>query len=169
MSQIWMSHGTYTGSSRACRLRLSHVTSMIKSWRPWMSHVAYMNESCHLNDWVTSHIWMSHVTPIGSSSAPQPRSSHVTSMNKSWHLCLSHVTYMNESRHIKGWVTSHVWISHVTLAGSSSACRPRIAQRTTIPSTRQQKMFSTPTRAPRARYWSEWRLWLFSKGDGKKG
>jgi len=54
-----------------------------------MSHVTYMNESCHIYEWVMSHIWMSHVT------------------------------YMNESCHIYEWVMSYIYIlkchvSHVS-------------------------------------------------------
>jgi len=53
-----------------------------------MSHVTRMNESCHTNEWVTSHKWMSH------------EYEWVTSR-------------MDASRHTYEWVTSHVWISHV--------------------------------------------------------
>ena len=33
----------------------------VKSWL-WMSHVSGMNESCHTDERVMSHIWMTHVT-----------------------------------------------------------------------------------------------------------
>ena len=44
---------------------------------------AYMNESCHISEWVTSHIW------------------------------ISYVTHMNKSCHTYEWVMSHIWMSHV--------------------------------------------------------
>jgi len=50
------------------------------------SHVAHIHEPCHMCEWVTSHIWMSHVT----------------------HMWVRHVTYMNESRHIYERVMSHI-------------------------------------------------------------
>jgi len=45
-------------------------------------HVTYMNESCHIYEWVMSHIWESFVT------------------------------YVNESFHMYEWVMSHIWMSH---------------------------------------------------------
>ena len=50
----------------------------------WMSHVTYMNDSCHTYEWVMSHI------------------------------CMSHATHMNESCQTYEWVMSHIWMSHVT-------------------------------------------------------
>ena len=75
----------------------------------WMSHVTCINESCHTYEWVMSlmsHIWMSHVTH----------------MNESWHthewfmshIWMSHGAHINESCHTYEWVMSHLWLSHVT-------------------------------------------------------
>jgi len=44
------------------------------------------HESCHTQEWLTSHIWMSLT-----------------------HICMSHVTHMNESCHTYAWVMSHIW------------------------------------------------------------
>jgi len=51
----------------------------------WMSHVTVMNESCHTCEWVTSHLWMSHVT-----------------------IWMSHVILMNESHHTYECVKLHI-------------------------------------------------------------
>jgi len=78
----------------------------------WMSHVTHMNESYHTSKWVMSHIWMSHVTHLNES---RHTSEWVTS-----HIWMSHVTHMNESYHTSKWVTSHIWMSHVTHLNESS-------------------------------------------------
>jgi len=54
-----------------------------------MSHVAHMNESCHIYGWVMSHIWMSHVTGRVTISWVLPRvMSQSAPTNQSWHdLC----------------------------------------------------------------------------------
>jgi len=97
-----------------------------------MSHVIYVNESCHtcewvlreessrrdthlqcvtksrhIWEWVTSYMWMSHVTYV----------------NASCHVCecmrMSHVIYVTESCHVCECVMSHIWMSHVTLMNES--------------------------------------------------
>jgi len=47
-----------------CVTRPIHLCDIFLSSHIWMSHVTYMNESCHVYRWVASHIWMSHVTDI---------------------------------------------------------------------------------------------------------
>ena len=54
-----------------------------------MSHVTYMNESCHTYELRANLL---SVLMLGSSS----------------------ITHMNESRHAYEWVMSHIWTSHVT-------------------------------------------------------
>jgi len=96
------------------------VTSLI-----WMSHVTRMNESRHSYEWVMSLVWMSHVTRLNESR--HTWMSHITHMHESrctheWvtsHTWISHDTRMNESRHTYEWVTSHIWISHVTHMNNS--------------------------------------------------
>jgi len=101
MSHIWMSHVTHMNELRR-RLR-----SIVKAFFPfselcrraaywvckWMGHVAHvtnhvtqMNESCHTDEWVMSHKWMSHVT------------------------------YVKESCHTYEWVISHIWMRHIIMA-----------------------------------------------------
>jgi len=86
-----------------------------------MIYVTRMDESCHTHEWVMSHIWMSHVTPIDES---------VTHMNESCHTCecvmshirMSHVTPMDESNHmdmcIAVWMNtrSATWMPYESLA-----------------------------------------------------
>jgi len=62
-----------------------------------MSHVTRMNESCHTDEWVMSHMWMS---------------CHKYEWVMS-HIWMSHVTRMNESCQTHEWVMSHIWMSHV--------------------------------------------------------
>ena len=64
-----------------------------------------MNESCHTDKRVLSHIWISHVTHMIQSCHTDKRV-----LSHTW---MSHVTHMNESCHTYEWVMSHIWISHV--------------------------------------------------------
>jgi len=137
MSRIWMSHVTYEWV-------MSYMNELCRIWVR-MSHVTYVNESCHKYEWVMSHIneschthewFMSH----------QNESCHryecvMSHTNESCHMWMGHVTYewvmphiegvishMNESCHMwmsnvtYEWVTSHmnkschVWMSHVPYA-----------------------------------------------------
>jgi len=65
-----------------------------------MSHVTCVNESCHMCEWVMSHVWMSHVTHVG----------------ESCHMCEWVMSHMCEwvMSHMCEWVMSHIWMSHVT-------------------------------------------------------
>ena len=63
--------------------------------------VSRVNESCHTYEWVTSHVWMSHVTRMNS-----PCHTYEGIMSHMWK---SHVTHINQSRHTCHtceWVTS---------------------------------------------------------------
>jgi len=112
----WMC-GDVHESCRTCHVPLHEwVMSRI-----WMSHVAhitylYMNESCHVYEWVMSHIsrtftWMSHVTYMNEScrTCHVPLHEWVMSHMETYLSCVEtygmshkwisqwHVTYMNES------------------------------------------------------------------------
>jgi len=78
----------------------------------WMSHVAYVNESCRTYEWVMSHIWISHVTHMNESCYTYELVSCHTYewvMSRIWkkpcrtyecvmsHIWMSHVAHMNES------------------------------------------------------------------------
>ena len=82
--------------------------------------VQVVNESRLICGWVTSHMWMSHVTHV----------------NRSWHtyawvtcayewvnadIWMGHVTHVNGSRDTCEWVTSHMWIDHGTHMRESHA------------------------------------------------
>ena len=98
VSHTWMRHVTHMNEYLA-RINESRHT------RQRLELVTHMNESCHLYEWVMSHIWMSHITHV----------------NESYHTCewvisrmwMSHITHMNESCHTYEWVMSHIWMSHV--------------------------------------------------------
>jgi len=87
-----------------------------------------MNESCHTNEWVVTHIWMSRVTHMNESchtyewlTSPVCMN-HVTHMIQSCrayecvmqHIQMSHTTHRNELCHTYAWVMTHTWTSHVT-------------------------------------------------------
>jgi len=118
-SHIWMSHVT---AITMATCRQAH-----KWWDIWMSHVTQMNAWGHTYAWVTSHtwishmyIWMSHGTHMNEKSFTTPTSwfqpstpSEETPPSKpivSLWIC------------IYEWVTSHIWMSHVT-AITMAACR----------------------------------------------
>jgi len=106
-----------------------------------MSHVTHMNESCHSatnpsapipsrcawtshamtfmsHEWVTSHIWMSHITQMNESY-----SVYFTQMNESCRNSTASFAPIPSVcawiRHVmkglsRGWVISHACISHIT-------------------------------------------------------
>jgi len=57
-SERWMSHVTYMNES--CHIH----EAAHESWCIYMSHVAHTNDSCRTYKWVMSQIQMSHVTLI---------------------------------------------------------------------------------------------------------
>jgi len=67
-----------------------------------MSHVAHPNESCHIYEWVMSHVWMIHGT-------------HECTAQRS----LLVPAHTNESCQTYEWVMSHIWMSHVTRMNES--------------------------------------------------
>ena len=91
--------------NEACHIRMWPVNIRMRhveyEWvtYPWLV-------ACHIYEWVTSHIWMSHATHMNESC-------HTYEWVMS-HIWMSHVTHMNESRHTYEWVTSHIWMRHVT-------------------------------------------------------
>ena len=75
-----------------------------------------MHKSYHIHEWVSSHMWMNHVTRMNWSCHTCDVcvwESHVmlrcTSSCAACAMWMSHVTYMNESCRIYEWVLSHVW------------------------------------------------------------
>jgi len=82
----------------------------------WMSHVTHMKASCHTDECVVSHPYMSHVIHIAEFTP-----THLGRMNESCHtrdkhIWMSHVTHthlgrMNKSCHTRG---EQIWMSHVT-------------------------------------------------------
>ena len=133
----WMSHIHISHMNKSCHIWMSHVTHMYESHHMcsshvphkrdiphvygsghmWMNHVTGINESCRKYEWVTLHIWMSHVTCEWVKSLIIESCltyKWVTSHNdKSCHASTSHVTHMNETLTCE-WVMSHIWMSHVT-------------------------------------------------------
>ena len=86
----------------------------------WMSHVTHIDESCHPYEWVMSHIWMSHVTHMNGSCH--------TSEGVMSHIWKGHVTHMNASCHTDECVMSQLWTSHVTRMNASCHTYERVTQ-----------------------------------------
>ena len=84
-----------------CDEQCSHVAHCSGEW-------VMARESCHTYDWVTSHIWMSHVTRTNESCRKyewvmsQIWMSHGTRVIS--YIWMSHVTHMNESCRTYEWV-----------------------------------------------------------------
>jgi len=76
-----------------------------------------MNESCHTYAWLTSQIWMRHVTHMHTSCCTYER---VTSRK-----CISHITRMNETCRRYKWGMSCIWIvmSHIHTGIRTSSAR----------------------------------------------
>ena len=114
----WVMH-SHMRTSHSLRTWMSH--ELIYGWV--MSRSLHTNEACILayervipyaHEWVTSHIWRSHVSHKNESRHTCER---VTS-----HIWRSHVTHANASRHTCEQVMSHVWIRHVTVRRASTRC-----------------------------------------------
>jgi len=135
MSHTWTSHVTQVQLLDYYKTH-EWVSSCIKRHIARMntSSLARMNESCRTYEWVTSHVWMSHVTHTSKWCRTYEWGvshiwmRHVANMNKSWHICAAAVKRMNESlRASKGILQTrirqvvHVWRSHV--AHTSEWCR----------------------------------------------
>jgi len=96
-----------------------HTTPMLR--RPIHIYVyihvcMYMLESCRSYGWVTSHIFMSHVTHMNESCR-----TYECVMSHIW---MSHVAHLNEACRTYGWVMSHIWMSHV--AHMNKSCRTNV-------------------------------------------
>jgi len=81
-----------------------------------MNHIIYMNASCHMYQWVTSHIdepcdmcWNRH--PLLTSHVTYINDICVTWLIYDWHIFVAH---MNESCHTYEYITAYILMSHVT-------------------------------------------------------
>jgi len=107
-----------------CAIWLIHMCDMTYSpvwhdsicecltWHVWMSHVTYMNESCHTNMSQINDQFLMRWAAYGWVMTHTNESS----LNESWHICMSrhwmsHGTY--------AWVILCVWMSHVTRMNES--------------------------------------------------
>ena len=77
------------------------------------SHATYVTEARHTCDWVTSHMWLSHVTLVDC-YLHQLWKQKTKFARVMPHLKLSHVAHVTESRHICDWVMSHMWRFTIT-------------------------------------------------------
>jgi len=98
-----------------CMYRCIHecITSHI-----WNSHVTYMNEPCHMYEWVMSHVWMNRIfkdIPVAVATAIRHAICMYQCIHKYIisHAWMSHVTYMSEPYHMYEWVMSHMWMNRI--------------------------------------------------------
>jgi len=121
-------------------ISMGHVTS-ISAVRGWVMLHIWINHDTTMYAWVVSHSRIVCGTHMNGSCHKYIRSSwqgHVTPMHESWHnyawmirvtltnwwphthewvttqVWVSHITHMIQSRHTHEWVMSHVWMGHVT-------------------------------------------------------
>ena len=88
----------------------AQCAALCKAGIIWMSHVTYMNESCHIYEWVMSHIWMSHVPQMNESC---PTYEWVMSHMYRCGVCHSHQRQRSAFRESYEYVMSHMQMSHV--------------------------------------------------------
>ena len=124
MLHIQISHVTHTNES--CHTCECVTWLSLHTWLNELCHT-YACVTCHTNEGVMSHVWMSHVTRTNISRDDRYHcirqwTSHVTRINEScrtygWvtsQVRMSHFTHMNESCHTHEWDMSHTWMCHVT-------------------------------------------------------
>jgi len=116
---VW---GVCDPSIRATYIRMSHVIYMRKTY------VNRVNESCHVYEWVMSHVWMSHGTVHGDFFCNVFRyfdtHSLYTLMIISLDFWMSHVTCMNQSCYIHEWVMSYTCVRVIDMTHQNPAQQP---------------------------------------------
>jgi len=136
MWYILASEHVLNTSSMWCDLFI-RATRLIYEWRQNMWYILIFTPRRHVtHEWVMSHLWMSHVTPMNESCHTYEWvmeschtyewvmshiwMSHGTHMNHSCHTWMSFVAHMNESCHRYEWAMSHLSMSHVAHANSAT-------------------------------------------------
>jgi len=128
MSHTWVrAHIWIDRVTHICHTWMSHVSFMCGKyeWQDSLPHnylrgrndssisVTWLIDVCDMThaylrlvwcDWVTSHIWMRHVTHMNGSC-------HTYEWVRA-HICTNRATRMNVSCHTYEWVMSHIWMSH---------------------------------------------------------
>jgi len=138
---VWERGGGRVGVSARWMSHVSHHTYECVILKVYMSVYVWegrtsgfersMNESCHADQWVLSHIWMCHITAVHECVYVRGGDECVWALDE-WVMSrrsMSHVTYMNVSYYSctwmcicerGGWVClSTRWMSHVTQINES--------------------------------------------------
>jgi len=110
--ETWLIHVRHDSFGYATRL----IYRSVEYWwfRLWvMSHICNISDSCHEYKWVTSHIWMSHVTDkwVSNIDASDCESYHT------YEWVMSHIRWPSIQ-----WVMSHIWMSHEWRSIHGDAC-----------------------------------------------
>jgi len=106
---VWHQNDLYVWS---CDTKAIHMCGRVKR----LIHMC--NASCRTYEWVTSHIWTSHVARMD-----DVRHTYEWVMSHIW---MSHVTHMHESCHTYEWVTWHTEMCHVAHLNQSCHTSDRV-------------------------------------------
>jgi len=87
--------GSYESSPPCMCYESGHTIEWV-TLHVWMSHVTLMNESCHTYEWVMSHVCLSHVTCM--------TNDQVNTLQRINACTISQVTHE--------WVKSHIWMGY---------------------------------------------------------
>ena len=93
------------------------VTWCIQAEFTYIWNDSFANESSHIQQCVTSRIWISHFTYINLSCHIYSESSFTKI--ESAYMQVHHVTDIYESSQIHQWVMSYMWMRHVTYINAS--------------------------------------------------
>ena len=114
MCVTWLFHLTYAHYwvlSRGKWREASNPCPCCGLWQQWdmtngwMSHATLIEESCHISEWVVTHISTCWWVVLGPAACDMNETCHTCE----WvmrHLCTSHVAHLNESCHIY----LHMWM-----------------------------------------------------------
>ena len=151
-SHMWMSHDSHMWMSHDSHMWMSHDSHM------WMRHDSHMWMSHDSHIWMShdSHMWMSHDSHIFewvwfSHDALVIESRPTYESTRDW--VTSHISVdtpddkatptvvsLDDSCPTYEWVTSHIWLSHVTHMNGS-----RLTYESTRPTTTQRPQWLSTT------------------------
>jgi len=93
--------------NKACNTHVSNSRQMC-GWvtsHVWMSHVTRLYESCHSWEWVMSHVWINYVARGDKSCYTSYKSEEVMPVG---HMPVMCVTHVHESCQTYEWIVSHM-------------------------------------------------------------
>jgi len=105
---LWISHvsrHTYKSKHAVFLPTPKHHLWLRQSRWIWINNATHhLNESCHIHQWVMSHIWMSHLT-IVKWITPNTWMRHVTHVYVTLHIWINHAAFLLTPAH-------RLWLFH---------------------------------------------------------